>query len=352
MRSEPQKVIVKRSAPPPMSMVAPAGCTDVAVAPQETAPDFTRECQAAVEPEASPTLFGIECGGELVMINPATGVTTEVGPIGFDLVSALAANASGSLFATHTDPRQPGPQLISIDALSGVGTAICDFMFPLYISALAFSASEVLFGVTLFGDLVTVDLSTGAFTPVGPTGIGSRGVGHVEDIAFDPSGTLFGVTVNPGDITKGMSDEPSRLITIDPLSGHGTRVARLDPEVVVSGIVFDASGSLFGVTCDLAPSLITINPSTGAVTVVGPLNGAKVTRVSDLVLGTGRVSLGSRPLKLKARRRPPISVCRPTQYVSPTTGAPGPSAPASSRQPRSPAQRQIQRPPAHRSDAR
>ena len=352
MRSEPQQVIVKRSAQPLKSMVAPAGCADVAVAPQETAHDFTPEFQVAVEPEASQPLFGIEGGGELVMINPSTGVTTEVGPIGFDLVSALAADASGALFATHTDPRQPGPQLITIDALSGVGTAICDFIFPLYISALAFSASEVLFGVTRFGDLVTVDQLTGAITPVGPTGVGSCGVGHVEDIAFDASGTLFGVTVNPADPTKGVPNEPSRLVTIDPMSGDGTRVAPLDPEVVVSGIVFDASGSLFGVTCDLAPSLITINPSTGAVTVVGPLEGANVTCVSDLVVGTGGTALGSRPITLRARRRPPIAVCRHAQYVSPTTGASRPNAPTPARQRQSPAPRQIQRPPTHRSDAR
>lgn len=234
-------------------------------------------------------LFGIEGGNKLVTINSSSGVITDIGSIGFNPVSGLAFLSSGSLFSTHSDPRQPGPQLITINPLTGMGTAVGDVNFDLgSISGLAFDSSNTLFGVTFFGDLVTIDPSTGAITLVGPTGFATTG--HIQDIAFDVSGTLFGVTFDPGDPTRGIPDEPFQLITIDPLTGLGTSVGALDPQVVVSGIAFDVSGTLFGVTCDLDPKLVTIDPLRAVVTIVGPL-GPSVTCIGDLAYGIEIISV-------------------------------------------------------------
>lgn len=230
--------------------------------------------EGAVErpPTASGQLFGIE-GSTLVTVDRTTGTMTPVGPIGIDPPTGLSVDASGALFSISHDPRRPGPQLITIDPLTGAGTPVGNVQPDLApVNAIAFHPSGSLFGISL-RDLVSISPLTGAVTVIGSTGFGDPGVGgFIRDIAFDAAGMLFGVTRDFGDPTRGITGTPSRLITIDYLTGAATTVALLDdPAADLLGIAFDAGGLLFGVSCGDRPSLVTINRSTGALTTVGPL---------------------------------------------------------------------------------
>jgi hypothetical protein len=109
--------------------------------------------------------------------------------------------------------------------------------------------------------LYRIDLMTGVATPVG-TGVG---FGDVEGLAFDPlTGSLFGID----------GDDARKLITIDMTTGQGTEVGPLGySEITNPGLAIDAAGNIFTVTTSYnGAELYSVNRDTGAVTWIGPLD--------------------------------------------------------------------------------
>jgi hypothetical protein len=97
----------------------------------------------------------------------------------------------------------------------------------------------------------------GAATTVGP--IGFNQVGALD---FSPDGTLFGVGFNGSD---------SILITINPATGAGTLIGSLGETQFTEDIAFRPSdGTLFAY---IAGDIYTVNTSTGAATFVGATGG-------------------------------------------------------------------------------
>src|SRR5262245_26038288 len=91
--------------------------------------------------------------------------------------------------------------------------------------------------------LYRVDPVTGFTTVVGPTGFGLTG------LSFDPTtGVLYGVT--------GAQDaaHPRTLVTIDPATGAGTVVAALSPSSVIADIDFLSNGQMVGWAEVVSPS--------------------------------------------------------------------------------------------------
>jgi hypothetical protein len=95
---------------------------------------------------------------------------------------------------------------------------------------------------------------------IGPIGF------PVTGMDFLPPGTLYGTTAPSSMVV------PRQLITIDPTTGAGTLVGNLDDAAMVNHIVSDCSfflGALYG--CDgPGGALVTIALATGLVTVAGP----------------------------------------------------------------------------------
>lgn len=119
-------------------------------------------------------------------------------------------------------------------------------------------AQEVLYAAeaqdSSSSDLSTLNPSTGAVvTTIGPIGFGVTG------LAVDPAtGTLYGSTTS------------NELITINKTTGAGTVVGPLTFRI--PDITFTADGTLYGFTKETG-SLVTINKATGAVTNVGGPSG-------------------------------------------------------------------------------
>lgn len=108
--------------------------------------------------------------------------------------------------------------------------------------------------------LYTLNPATGAIaTTIGPIGR------SVTGMAVRPgTGVLYGVTTSSG-------TNPLSLITINKTTGAGTLVAALSTAVIpVADISFAADGTLYGWS-EQTDDLVTINLTTGAVTVVGPV---------------------------------------------------------------------------------
>ena len=115
--------------------------------------------------------------------------------------------------------------------------------------------------VPIAGNLYTINLANGTATLVGAIRLpGGKSLG-VTGLAAHPSdGTLYGIT------SEQSPHSPRSLVTIDPATGAATLVGELG--AIGSDIAFDAKGTLYmwlpGTT-----QLGTVNTSSGAVTPLG-----------------------------------------------------------------------------------
>lgn len=211
------------------------------------------------------TLFSTDLNrNTLVTIDSVTGVATEIGApqtLGFGNVSGIAFQpGTGVLYGVSGT----SDRLITIDPLTGIGTAAGTGVLGLGASAgpiedIAFAPDGTLYGVDpIPATLVSIDLSTGAATAIPgnpPFTLVSYG-----GLAFSPDGTLF-ATDSSNDI----------LFTVDVATGVFTQVGVLQSNGQnvdgISGIAFSPDGTLFGVS--FGPRrLVTINPATAEVTAV------------------------------------------------------------------------------------
>ena len=128
------------------------------------------------------------------------------------------------------------------------------------------TTATILVGTTGFGGtlstLIEIDPVTGATLDIGPVGFAVNG------LEFDPTtGTLFGTTSKQDPAYTG-------LITIDLTTGAGTPVSAssgfgLGNREVVNNITIDASGQLFGWWEPVEDDLVRIDKTTGLATLVG-----------------------------------------------------------------------------------
>jgi hypothetical protein len=163
----------------------------------------------------------------------------------------LAPNVGTDIFRIETSPFSaavisvsPVPQLSGLDVQPGTGV--------LFASG----------GFGSNGDLFTLDPATGATTRVGPTGFTA-----VPGLAFLPDGTLFGTANVVSQVADG-------LFHIDPATGSSTVVGPFGLGFYsVDAIATDPrTGVLYGVSPFTSnPTIFTINPTTGAATVLGQL---------------------------------------------------------------------------------
>ena len=157
-------------------------------------------------------------------MDPLTGGTTSVGPLGFGRVEGLAFDPlSTTLYGADAD----SGQLLTIDTGTGAGTAVGSIGFT-EVYGLAFDPNAgVLYGVAgPSAHLLTIDPVSGAGTLVGPTGLPT-----IRGLAFDAAGgTLYGIQ------TQGIV---SRLAMLDPSTGAGTPVGYLMHPDTGRGYLFE-----------------------------------------------------------------------------------------------------------------
>jgi plastocyanin len=126
-----------------------------------------------------------------------------------------------------------------------------------------FSPSDILLYGSTGGDNATgggrlwlIDVTTQSASLIGDTGFDRLG-----GIAFDSSGTLYGVS--------GGSSNQGTLMTIDPANGTATVIGLLsDPNAAVDALRFNSQGVLYGGSFNNSKSvgqLLTIDPSNGNV---------------------------------------------------------------------------------------
>ncbi len=225
-------------------------------------------CLAALAvPAAGQTLYGAiaaDAGpSNLFTLNPATGaLVSTIGPIGF-AVTGLAFNPlTGVLYGSTATIDSTAPHsLITINTTTGAGTLVGSYnLGSQTLADITFTSDGTLYGWVqpTTDSLATVNLATGAATVVGPSGLTTFGSG----IAADASDTLY---------FAGFGDQGA-LDIVNRFTGLATPVATLNGTAnsAVNAMAFHPTTGVLYAVVKRTPNLVTINKSTGNVTVLGP----------------------------------------------------------------------------------
>jgi hypothetical protein len=162
----------------------------------------------------------------LVTINPATGLVTRIGAFNAGPTNSsgtpttmgdIGFDAAGNLYGVATIG---GPNVYSINVLTGQATLVGANGASTSTSGggLAISSGGVFYGTPTSSRFGTYNSGTGAYTNIAnPTK--PAGTGAYAALDFDPgSGLLYGLNLGPG------SPPPTHIVTIDPTTGAVTDI--------------------------------------------------------------------------------------------------------------------------------
>ena len=251
-------------------------------------PDASDPCPADPTNACAP-LYG--CTGtfpaKLYRINIVTGAAVQIGPMGMNNCTGLAFDpTSGTLYAAALDSSVLQFSLWQVDPTTGASTLIGPMVGGVS-SNIAFRADGALYvyegpPTQRFGP---VNLGTGAASLLPPTGTDGQGNG----MAFAADGRLLhanNFTLNRLDLGSGAAV---------PLFNLGFPASPACNAAAISGLAGRGPGALYGVmSCNGgAPSyLVTVDPSSGAVAVIGETINSLTGIAFDLYCGDGIVSPG------------------------------------------------------------
>lgn len=123
------------------------------------------------------------------------------------------------------------------------------------------------------GDNYELDPATGVTTLLGDSGFGL-----ITAIDFDPAGGLWGIDFN------------GAIVDIDPLTGVGTQTATTTG--AFQGLAIDAAGVWYGVNSN-SDSLFTIDPASGATTLIGAMIGTDFVKGFEIPTSGGPPTVGT-----------------------------------------------------------
>lgn len=180
-------------------------------------------------------------------ISTVTGRGAPSSSEGWNYLNSLAKDGQGRLFSVSQG------QLVQIDPFALTLTPVLTLHGLGGFTGLAFSPAGQLFAVQRGpGDddpLYRIDTLTGNVTTVGEIGFY-----RLSDIAYSPSGILYGWSGLYG------------LITIDPQTGRGTDVnTSVGAPAEIQALTFGSDGTLYGAR----EALYRIDPATGVPVLIG-----------------------------------------------------------------------------------
>jgi hypothetical protein len=213
-------------------------------------------------------------GTTLYQTDTTNGVSTPVGSFGHTAVYGDAFSPGGTLFAmidSYTVSTLATVNL-STGAATPVGapTGIPDLM------GIEFAPDGTLYGAAWSNNgFYRINTTTGAATFIGSLGVG----GTVMDLAWNPvNTTMYGIS------SSGPSG--SLIYSINLSSGAGTLVTNISGDNCLMGLAIDSTGNFFATDwCSTNSPLYGINTSTGALTNLG-LTGISRPMGGDIAFAT------------------------------------------------------------------
>jgi hypothetical protein len=214
---------------------------------------------------------GLPKGAEIfaIAVSGATVTTRDVGPTHGGDCGSLALSPHGTLYSM-CGPLFGAQQLATIDQKTGRAHLFGVRVPGLAVMAMAFGRNGTLYAVgdcnpapvtfectpgpAAYNSLYKVNVRTGAFTRIGPTGAPQ----FFMDLTVDSHGTMLGVTT-----TLNPSAVPAVLYRINPATGTATKLLNLTGSNSVMGLAFGRDGKLYATDNPQNPGLYLVNPKTG-----------------------------------------------------------------------------------------
>ncbi|PYS36518.1 MAG: hypothetical protein DMF75_00790 [Acidobacteria bacterium] len=215
-------------------------------------------------PPTLPALYGASANGELFSIDTNTGAGTLIGilPFGYfgGSTEIVLNNTTRRAWTQFSPSAAQGGQEFDINTGAGIGSPIA--------TAGAFNGLEWI-GSTLYGTVITsgggasqlrtLDPFAGTSSLVGPTGRGP-----IAGLAYDQtSGTMYGITGGNGSGGGAIGN----LVTINLTTGAATTVGSVGFNA--GSLEFGPDGNLYAGSTDGAGNLYRIDKTNGAATLVG-----------------------------------------------------------------------------------
>ena len=204
---------------------------------------------------AQTPLYGISASGDLVRIDKSTGAATLIGNSGVG-ANGAAADSQGRIFSGGGN----ADQIIRIDPATGAGTVFLNTVGRpggFGIRGMAFDSSDHLYVVlsqastTTVDTLATIDMTTGIYSVIGPTGRSD-----IQGLAFSPSGTLYALGISLG----------GQLCTLNTSTGSSVTIGGGGMGDDTQALEFDTDGTCYASRANL----IRVDPANGAATLIGP----------------------------------------------------------------------------------
>jgi hypothetical protein len=229
-------------------------------------------------PECRAELFGVLYSqNSLIRINETTGAGTLIGPLSNGMTALDLASSGGNLFTfdqINDRVRQLDPTTGSTLATIDIGIATGgEGGFAMRDDGTGFLSSTIGAVGTLWRFDITVPNSSlvTAADGLAPS---------MDGLAFDANGVLFG-------LSQGASDGGNKLYTIDPNTGATTLIGPLGVgSSALGGLAFASDGTLYatisgdGISSSAAAILYRLSTSTGAATLVGNIGFNSVSGIT------------------------------------------------------------------------
>jgi DNA-binding beta-propeller fold protein YncE len=222
---------------------------------------------------------GLPNGAEIfaITVSGAKVTTRDIGPTHGGDCGSLALSPQRTLYSM-CGPLFGAQQLATINQKTGRAHLFGVPVPGLAVMAMAFGPNGTLYAVgdcnpapttfectpgpRTYNSLYTINVRTGKFTRIGPTGAPQ----FFMDLTFDRHGHMLGVTT-----TLNPSGTPAILYRINPATGRATKLFNLVGSNYVMGLAFGRDGKLYATDNFANSGLYVIGTKTGFETAIAAL---------------------------------------------------------------------------------
>ncbi len=208
---------------------------------------------------------GVQNSGNILTINPATGAGTIIGASSYNEVTSISINpVDGRMYGLAAGTGSA--DLLKINVAEGDAHK----HFTLNISqmaGIAFDTSGTLYGISRIGEIYTIDLTDGSTTFI------VDAVGSYLGLAFHPGTNEFWATSRA---VAGVNVDA--IFKVNLSTGDTTIVGHTGLGKQTNTIAFDENLNLFGVigSSSQVSDFVSIDPSTGVGSIIGSVGSQHI----------------------------------------------------------------------------
>jgi Zn-dependent metalloprotease len=232
-----------------------------------------------VDPALQRVLYassGLDSDGKILTINLANGEGSVLGPSLFEEIKSITIHPS-TKFMYGMIPGNTSAKILRVNGTAGDAYLLHEIDLG-SMAGIAFDNTETLYGITIFGEVYTIDLSSGN-----------------NSLVIDANTSVSGITFHP--LTNELwassrgfvGPSKDKIFKIDLTTGDVTLIGNTGLAFMANDIAFDEKLKLYGLIggSGQVSDLVEINTTTGEGTIIGPVGFENVIGLAYL---TGDIS--------------------------------------------------------------